>query len=585
MNEILFQPLGDPIAAGESLEHIADIDPRMTRTHYFDGRLLTAEDLERDQIYLDQRLREIGKVLGHGVINGLDLSFDPFSGLLTLAPGQAMTPLGRVLQLNSQLLVSLGDRALIAQLNHSKYRQFNRALYAVVLRYVDVATDIAEVFPTDLASKRGADYALVTESVQMGLVPLPVPLVQQNPLHLRAALMREFLGNQLADALIPEDSVALGVIAIQNDTPQWLDSQLLRQPLRKESGAASLQQDLSRQYEALLADIFTTRASGSMNNQFAAADYFSLLPPVGTVPKDAVDAVNGHQGFFPEHFNVHIAPIRLSDVELIKAESLLLPNIDLNSTEATDIVILAPLANNDYGRYGAQLEREYNPVNRRLPQLDLLRLRLYPVQPVHAIDTDATVWQNIWDTLADGQLMYVRRPVRAAETAVSGIVLALGTSVPAPVETPTPNPVPPSDGTDTESNPNPSDPGSLIESEDSVFLRFLNFKLLAEIRPPQNNDSNTALEQLIAIQQENTLAVRQANAFLLRVERHYDPVVWPTLFALIERGALAKMLDALQQVDETHPAATGKRVLESGPDLDLPDTLLRRWEELVSQIN
>ncbi|MCP4519074.1 MAG: hypothetical protein GY824_28085, partial [Delftia sp.] len=80
MSEILFQPLGDPIAAGESLEHIADIDPRMTRTHYFDGRLLTAEDLERDQIYLDQRLREIGKVLGHGIINGLDLNFDPFSG-------------------------------------------------------------------------------------------------------------------------------------------------------------------------------------------------------------------------------------------------------------------------------------------------------------------------------------------------------------------------------------------------------------------------------------------------------------------------------------------------------------------------
>ena len=57
MSDILFQPLGDPMAAGESLESIADIDPRMTRTHYFDGRLLTAEDLERDQVYLDQRLR------------------------------------------------------------------------------------------------------------------------------------------------------------------------------------------------------------------------------------------------------------------------------------------------------------------------------------------------------------------------------------------------------------------------------------------------------------------------------------------------------------------------------------------------
>ena len=92
MSDILFQPLGDPMAAGESLESIADIDPRMTRTHYFDGRLLTAEDLERDQVYLDQRLREVGKVLGHGIISGLRLSYDPFSSLLTLEPGLTWEP-------------------------------------------------------------------------------------------------------------------------------------------------------------------------------------------------------------------------------------------------------------------------------------------------------------------------------------------------------------------------------------------------------------------------------------------------------------------------------------------------------------
>ncbi|AUM13112.1 hypothetical protein [Ketobacter alkanivorans] len=593
MSEILFQPLGDPIAAGESLEHIADIDPRMTRTHYFDGRLLTAEDLERDQIYLDQRLREIGKVLGHGIINGLDLNFDPFSGLLTLQPGQAMTSLGRVLQLNTQLMVSLGDRALISQLNASQYRKFNRALYAVVLRYVDVATDLAEVFPTDLASKRGADYALVTESVQMGLVPLPVPLVQQNPLQLRASLMREFLGNELADALIPEDSVALGVIAIQNDTPQWLDSQLLRQPLRKEIGAADRQADLSRQYEALLADVFTHRASGSLNNQFAAADYFSLLPPVGTVPKDAVDAVNGHQGYFPEHFNVHIAPIRLSDVELIKAESLLLPNIDLSSTESTDIVVLAPLSNADYGRYGAQLERGYNPINRRLPQMDLLRLKLYPVHPVHALDTDANVWQNIWDTLADGQLLYVRRPVRAAETAVSGIVLALGTTVPEPTP-PAPIPPPPTDNTETDTEtepvpvptptPTPSDPGSLIESEDNVFLRFVNFKRLAEIRPAEDNLSREALERLMNQHGENARTVQQITEFLLLTDRHYNPVIWPTVQILVERDAMAPLLERLRQVEE-HPAAVGKTVLDAASQQGLPNALQGDWERLIERVN
>ncbi|MCB1874166.1 MAG: hypothetical protein KDI49_19550, partial [Gammaproteobacteria bacterium] len=318
MSEILFQPLGNPTAAGEGLSTIADIDPRLTRTHYFDGRLLTAEDLTRDQIYLDQRLRELGRVLGSGIMSGLELSFDRFTGLLTLQPGQALTPAGRVLELGSQLIVNLGDRALISQLNDGNYRRFNRALYAVVLRYADVATDIAEVFPKDLGARRGSEYALITESVQLGLVPLPIPLPQQSALQIRARLMRELLGNEQLLGLLPEDAVGLGVLAIQNDTPQWLDAELLRQPMRAEPALGDLQSDLARQYELLLADILSARRSGGLNGDFHAADYFSLLPPVGTLPKEALDPVNGRQGYFPENYQVAIAPIRQSDVALIQ---------------------------------------------------------------------------------------------------------------------------------------------------------------------------------------------------------------------------------------------------------------------------
>ena len=109
MTEILFQPLGNPLAASRPMEKIADIDSRLTRTHYFDGRLLTAEDLERDQIYLDERLREAGKVLGEGVASGLELSFDRYSGLLTLEAGYGVTRHGRILQLDEQLTVNVTD--------------------------------------------------------------------------------------------------------------------------------------------------------------------------------------------------------------------------------------------------------------------------------------------------------------------------------------------------------------------------------------------------------------------------------------------------------------------------------------------
>ncbi len=585
MSDITFQPLGDPLAAGERLENIADIDPRMTRTHYFDGRLLTAEDLERDQIYLDQRLREVGKVLGHGILRGLDLSYDKFSGLLTVNPGQAITPAGRVLHLGSSLLVDLGDRALISQMNSGKYRRFNRALFAVVLRYVEVATDIAEVFPTDLASKRGADYALVTESVQLGLVQLPTGLPQQDPLHVRAGLIRELLGNSEAESFIPEDGIALGLLAIQNDTPQWLDSQLLRHPLRAEICPGDLQRDLSRQYEALMADILATRSAGSLNNNFAARDYIDLMPPAGSLPKDSVDPVNGYQRYFPDYFDVHIAPIREAELALIKAESMALPNIDLARGDDADVVILVPLSNQVYGHFARQLERDYNPTTRDLPQLDLLRLKLYPTRPVHQIDTDATIWQAIWDQFEGETLVYVRRPVRAAETSVSGIILALG------IEPPPPPPsdggeIPPDDGGgDTPpGDTGGTDGGVIIEDEDTVFLRFLNFKLLAQVRPPTTNEGNVALEQLLDAFGEDARTVRLVNDLLLRIERHYDPVVWQTLRLGAGTGALEKVLDQLMQTDPSI-AATGKTIVNMASSFDMPRELQNEWVDLVNKVN
>ena len=562
MSEILFQPLGNPIAAGLALDQVADIDPRLTRSHYFDGRLLTAEDLTRDQVYLDQRLRELGRVLGSGIVAGLALSFDRFTGLLTLEPGLAMTPAGRVLELGSRLIVNLRDRALISGLNDGNFSNLNRGLYAVVLRYVDVGTDIAEVFPKDLSAKRGFQFAMITESVQMGLVPLPIPLPQQSPLQIRARLMRELLGDDQLHGLLPEDAVALGLVAIQEGAPQWLDAQLLRHPLRAEPGIDSLQSDLSRQYESLLADILSNRRSGGLTGDFHASDYFSLLPPVGSLPKEAVDPVNGRQGYFPENYQVAIAPLRQSDLEQLRAESLALPPIDLSNGEPVDIVVLVPLSNLDYGHYAAQLERNFDPNKRLLPQLDLLRLKLYPVRPVHALDTDQAAWQAIWDRFGSNAPLYVRRPSRGAETSISGIVLALGTSLP----------------TRPEVVGGPADDGGLIDDEDSVFLKRVNYPMLAELRAPTDDAGRAALATLVESFTESAL-VAASQRILLLVERQYDPVIWQSLQQL----AAANNLDAFLAVLRAKPVnqTTRELVVAGGAALGLENGLIGQWAALL----
>lgn len=579
MSDIFFQPLGDPIAGGDNLETLADIDPRMTRTHYFDGRLLTAEDLERDQIYLDQRLREIGKALGSGIIEGLELSFSTDPYRLILEPGKAMTAAGRVLHLGTRMTVNPGDRGLISQLNDGGYRRFSRGLYAVVLRYVDVPTDIAEVFPTDLKDRRGSDYALVTESVQLGLVPLPVALPALDTLRLRARLMAELVDNRLANSVVPEDAVSLGLLAIAEDRPQWLDSELLRHPLRAEPDQDDLQADLYRQYKALLTDILAHRASGGLEQPFAAADYFPVIPPAGGLPANTVDPEHGYQSYFPESFDVTVAPVRQADLELIRRESMGLPAIDLDRDSDIGVMILAPLSDKDYLRWSEQLVAD-NPLNpgdtlRNFLLPDPLALRLYRKSPSHTLDTDASVWKEIWNRVDPDQLTYVRRPVRAAETGISGIILANGTQAPEPTSE--------NGETQPETSETPQAEPTEIEDEHTIFLRMVNVKSLAEVRPPDSESGKASIEALSANLPREPDAIRLILDILLRVERHYDTVIWQTLAQAQEQDRLPRLREVLLEADP-EPIATGKQVVQAGADLGLSENLRQQWKERLNAL-
>jgi len=393
-------------------------------------------------------------------------------------------------------------------------------------------------------------------------VPLPIPFPQQSPLFIRARLMRELLGNDQLSGLMTEDAVPLGVLAVQDDTPQWLDPELLRQPARRAPGPGDLQADLARQYERLLGDVLAARRAGGLTGDFAAANYFALLPPVGMLPKEAIDPVNGRQGFFPENYQVTIAPIRQSDVELIKAESLSLPFIDLGANDPVDVIVLAPLSNLDYGHYAAQLERT-NPPGRDLARLDPLRLKLYPTAPVHALDTDANIWTQIWDRLGERQPLFVRRPTRAAETGISGIVLALGAPVPPP----------------TTTVPGPADGGGLIQDEDAVFLRRLDLDFLAGLRAPVGAGGAAAFAQLKAQVGGDAQAVRTCAAILLRIERQYDELIWPTLRDLAAGGHLAAFLREITRTGVQ--GTTPEMVVEAGTTLALATAILAPWSALV----
>lgn len=569
----LFKPIGNQVIQKQGLERVADVDPRLTRSHYFDSRLLTAEDLNRDQIYLDGRLRELGQALGYGIIRGLELSLDVSNGKISVHPGLAVTRAGRVLEVTRGLTLDLSDRAEISELNQGFFRRIDRALYAVVVKYSEQGTDIAEVFPTDLGENRRFSYDVMTEGVQFSLVRLLQPLGQQNDVVVRANLLREWLNDPTGGGAVPEDGVGLGVLAISNDRPLWLDMDLLRQPMRAITKPGDLQADLSRRYDKLLRDVQDQRANASLSNDFAATDYFRLLPPVGALPKNSVDPVAGRQGYFPEHFNVWIAPVRLSDVEQVRAESMTLPFIDLASREPVDIVVMVPMSNIDYGQAAQRLERPASNGGDLMPSQNLLTLKLFPVVKPHELDTDRDAWIAIWDKLnsSSQSLFFIRRPLRAAETRLSGIVLARGV--------PLPTLIPPV-------LPSPADNGLYLD-ESQTFLREINLELLQSLRPVEGDAATEAAKKMLDGFGSDVPVTKIIAQLMIRIERKYDGIFWQTLVELVSAsdavgGNLKPLLDVLQD-ENNQEEATGLVIAAAAGDLKLDDSLAEQWKTLADE--
>lgn len=434
MANIRFTPLraGTTNVAGE---RISSIDPLLSRTNYFDGQLLKAADLNRDQIYLNERLLELGQVFGPGIVRGLEPSLQ--SGhVLNITPGIAIAPSGRVLQLSdSPLTINLLDSGLIATLNGGRFRSHARGLYALVLTHAQTVDGVAEAYPQDLAAARIPQVSAWAEGVELRLMALPLPLPNQDEITVRANLARELLGSGERFALPSDDAVALGLLAIERGRILWLDHGLLRRPQRALNTPNALQRDLAVHYQELLQAVLTARRSSGLHGAFAASQYFRVLPPWGPLPQDSIDPVAGRQQFFPKDFEVSIAPVRRSELAAVLADSAHLAPIDLERDADCDLMVLVPMSDAAFALRARQLEAPAEILPRalgRLASLDRLALRVLPQSPIHRIDTDADVWRAIWGETNPEEIVYVRRPPRTAETAVSALVLALGAPLPPP---------------------------------------------------------------------------------------------------------------------------------------------------------
>jgi len=81
--------------------------------NFFNGRLLTAEDLRDEQQSGQKQLRDLGQALGEGVVSGLQVEKDPVAASgarVTITPGTALNRKGDMLRLPTQISLELVPR-------------------------------------------------------------------------------------------------------------------------------------------------------------------------------------------------------------------------------------------------------------------------------------------------------------------------------------------------------------------------------------------------------------------------------------------------------------------------------------------
>jgi hypothetical protein len=322
------------------------IDSRRRRPLWFDGRFLAGRDLANEQNYFLQRLADLGRAAGFGVIHGLNVETPSNAGnpgdgeTIIIRSGQGVTPAGELVLLPNDLTIRLSDLAeeqkLDVQFGLSTAPQqearTRTGLYVIGLRSVEFTANPITSYPTSIQGNRSTHDGDIVEATAVSLVSYPDPVTSSQSSQRRAALAQQIFLNgspqKLNDGLLP-----LAMVSIQRGVIEWLDQYLVRRDtgpqysgLRFGLTDPATQQASLLQYDSMLQE---TIASLAANTPFSASDYFRMLPSAGRFPIAAINTGNFSQVYFPQQMDVRLSVIPEDEVPALIEDSMSIPPIDL----------------------------------------------------------------------------------------------------------------------------------------------------------------------------------------------------------------------------------------------------------------
>jgi len=361
-------------------------DSRRTRPLFFDGKFLTAADLNREQGYLLTRQADLSRSLGFGVAEGLrversDKTASNVAGAtasLRITAGHGLTPSGETVLLPRDTLVDLSDVPRLEGLNASfglaqKPQQpfYNLSgLFVVGLRAVEFTANPTPVFPPGLQGNQSLQDGEVIEATAVTLIPYESAAALNDPNRARTRTAREIFLEQRPPKL-PAGVLPLAMIYMRGGFLQWVDEFLVRREAGDDDrfGFGFAPRALAEAHFFHYRELLDEVPAASRPGRLAASDIFEILPPGGPLPSGTVDLTDFTQAFFPPEARVELTLVPEDELAGLMEESLDQPPIDLrvkpDDNDALAILVLAPVPRANF-REALQQLKERKPLIRNV---------------------------------------------------------------------------------------------------------------------------------------------------------------------------------------------------------------------------
>jgi hypothetical protein len=351
-------------------------DDGLWSVNFFNGRLLSAEDLKREQDTAREARRRLGLSIGAGIASGLDVSPAPSSTALApvvrIEPGLVVNRLGDTLRLARQTEIALVRDLTVGatkgagfgecQPPQSEVFLTGDGVYLLVLRPATRREGRAPVSGLgNIEASCNTRYTI--ESVMCHLIPVPLTAGDLANTRLRNQLAYRCFGadrdtsfvteplppsslpptllDDLRPNLLTDCDVPLALVHWTGQGLQFVDQWSVRRRIARPSGAPAWSSVLGDAElgmgEAMVLQFaeHVEKLREAAPQSVRAVDHFEYLPPVGVLPLagTATRAGFSEQRFFDTLVTRGPAFIEGARLSGLVRAAIAFPPIDLTSRE------------------------------------------------------------------------------------------------------------------------------------------------------------------------------------------------------------------------------------------------------------